>query len=128
MAIKILHILETITNNFSISMQMLNMNNNPLKILEKYSSSQLKNNFTFQSFETLIRLEAKQLKISIMVDQILKITNNIVKHCALKEYFQFINDINNSRSLKNIIAHKMQTKYKMKVINESKYSSSFIVK
>jgi len=42
MGIKILHILETITNNYSISMQMLNINNNPLKVLEKYLFTQTK--------------------------------------------------------------------------------------
>lgn len=42
MAIKILHILETITSNYSISMQMLNTNNTPLKTLEKYAFKQTK--------------------------------------------------------------------------------------
>jgi hypothetical protein len=35
-SIKILHILENLTRNYSISMQMLKVNNSPLKSLEKY--------------------------------------------------------------------------------------------
>lgn len=49
-AIKILHILETITNNYSISMQMLNTNNNPLKVLERYSFTQTKEEIYLSSF------------------------------------------------------------------------------
>lgn len=107
MAIKILHILETITNNFSISMQMLNTNNNPLKILEKYSSSQSKEQLYLSSFETLIRLLSSKTiqKSPIMVDQILKITNNIVKHYFEKNIFSIHQRHKQLKeSKKNIIA------------------------
>ena len=68
---------------------MLNINNNPLKVLEKYLFTQTKEENYLSSFETLIRLlSSKTIKKSpIMVDQILKITNNIVKHYFEKNIF-----------------------------------------
>ena len=79
--------MENLTKNYSISMQMLKSNNTPLKTLEKYVGT--KEETYLSSFETLIRLlHSETIRESpVIVEQILRITNNVVSHYFEKNIF-----------------------------------------